>query len=60
MSGAPEKVVLRIYDDKFIYHFDRKTKTVGRDISILNSKEQSMSNLKLESLGPLVMERLIE
>ena len=39
MSGAPEKVVLRIYDDKFICtYFDRKTKTVGRDISILNSK----------------------
>lgn len=58
MSSSPEKVVLRIYDDKFICaDFERKTKTVGGDRSILNSREQGAFNLKLESIGPLVMEK---
>jgi len=58
MSNSPEKVVLRIYDDKFICaDFDRKTKTVWGDRLIFDSKEQGTFNLKLESIGPLVMKK---
>jgi hypothetical protein len=58
MPSSPEKVVLRIYDDKFICaDFDRKAKTIKGEISVLNSDEQSTLNLKLESIGPLAIEK---
>ena len=59
ISGSPERAILRIYDDRFICAgFDRKTKIVNGDISVINPKDQSMASLKLESIGPLITDRL--
>lgn len=54
IKTSPEKVVLRIYGDRLICaSFDRVTKKIQRDFTIINLTKDFSSDFNYENMGPL-------